>query len=135
MRALVYDTAFRTRADRKQTWGFGLLAVSAGIWLWIAAQLLLPFSAEHGGGSPDDCESRVFYSTREVGMKRTSTDYADAEGTRCAAERDWAGLLALLVLSLPVAVVGTVLYTSASTARRLSEHAAEVARLTEFPKG
>lgn len=130
MRALVYDTAFRARADRKLTWGFGLLAAAAGIWLWIAAQLLLPFTAES-----DECESRVFYTTHDVGMKWPYDDYADAEGTRCAAERDWAGLLALLVLSLPTAVAGTVLYTSASTARQLSEHAAEVARLAESAKG
>ncbi|MEU9377124.1 hypothetical protein AB0D94_25565 [Streptomyces sp. NPDC048255] len=133
MRALVYDTAFRGRARRRQTWGFGLLAFSAGIWLWIASQLLLPFT---GSGRHDDldCESRVFYTAHDD-RDRPYDDYADAEGTRCSAERDWAGLLALLLLSLPTAVVGTILYTSGSTAHRLSEHAAEVNRLTEFPQG
>ncbi|MEU9108237.1 hypothetical protein AB0D54_28690 [Streptomyces xanthophaeus] len=132
MRALVYDTAFRESARRKQAWGFCLLAAAAGIWLWIACQLLLPFSAD--GRDDANCESRVFY-TKHSERNRPYEDYAAAEGTRCDSERDWAGLLALLLLSLPTAVVGTVLYTSGSTGHRLSEHAAEVNRLTEFPQG
>ncbi|KJY28851.1 hypothetical protein VR44_24385 [Streptomyces katrae] len=129
MRALVYDNAFRGRARRRQAWGFCLLAASAGIWLWIAAQLVLPYSVT--GGDDSKCQSRVFY-TKETDRGRPYEGYADAEGTRCTAERDWAGLLALLLLSLPTAVVGTVLYTSGSTGHRLSEHAAEVNRLKEF---
>ncbi|MEW1635296.1 hypothetical protein AB0469_14575 [Streptomyces sp. NPDC093801] len=128
MKALVFDNAFRERARRKQAWGFSLLAASAGIWLWIAAQLLLPYSVT---GRDAECQSRVFY-TKEAERGRPYQGYADAEGTRCAAERDWAGLLALLLLSLPTAVVGTVLYTSGGTGHRLSEHAAEVNRLKEF---
>ncbi|MFG2984074.1 hypothetical protein ACGFYQ_22935 [Streptomyces sp. NPDC048258] len=125
MRALVYDTAFRARANRKQAWGFGLIAVASGIWLWLACQVLLPYSVEHGRNDRE-CASRVFYeSTRE--------SYADAEGTTCAMERDWADLLAVLLLSLPFAVVGTVLYTSGAADNRLSRHVAEVNRLTEFP--
>ncbi|WP_411101452.1 hypothetical protein [Streptomyces sp. cmx-4-9] len=133
MRALVYDTQFRERARRAQAWGFGLLAASAGIWLWTASQLLLPFTSSDSRDDVD-CESRVFYTAQDV-RGRPSRDYADAEGTLCSSQRDWAGLLALTLLSLPTAVVGTVLYTSGSTGHRLSEHAAEVRRLTESPQG
>ncbi|AZM87110.1 MULTISPECIES: hypothetical protein [Streptomyces] len=128
MRALVYDNAFRERARRKQAWGFFLLVASAGIWLWIAVQLLLPYPVT---GRDDECQSRVFY-TKQTDRGRPYEGYAEAEGTRCAAERDWAELLALLLLSLPTAVVGTVLYTSGSTGHQLSEHTAEVNRLKEF---
>ncbi|MEU9301677.1 hypothetical protein [Streptomyces sp. NPDC048269] len=125
MRALVYDTAFRARASHKQAWGFGLIAAASGIWLWLACQVLLPYSVEHGRNDRE-CASRVFYeSTRE--------SYAEAEGTSCAMERDWADLLAVLLFSLPLAVVGTVLYTSGATDNRLSRHVAEVNRLTQFP--
>ncbi|MFB7467798.1 hypothetical protein ACFCZ1_30640 [Streptomyces sp. NPDC056224] len=124
MRALVYDTAFRARASRKQTWGFGLIAAASGIWLWLACQLLLPYTVGHD----QECTSRVFYES-------TRGSYANAEGTTCAMERDWADLLAVLLLSLPCAVVGTVLYTSGSADNRLSRHMAEVNRLTEFPQG
>lgn len=129
MRALVYDSAFRGRAGRQQAWGFGLITAAACIWLWVAAQLLLPFTVDY-----DECESRVFYTTKDVGMKYAYEDYADAEGTSCAAQRDLAGLLALLLLSMPTAVAGTFLYTS-GRARRLSEHAAEMARLAESREG
>ncbi|MEV7541204.1 hypothetical protein [Streptomyces sp. NPDC089915] len=129
MKALVYDNSFRERARRQQVWGFCLLAASVGVWIWIAAQLLLPYSVTGREGA--DCQSRVFY-TEENERGRPYEGYADAAGARCATERDWAELLALLLLSLPTAVVGTVLYTSGSTGHRLSEHAAEVNRLKEF---
>ncbi|RSS56250.1 hypothetical protein EF912_14445 [Streptomyces sp. WAC07061] len=128
MRALVYDNAFRERARRKQAWGFFLLVASAGIWLWIAVQLLLPYPVAE---RDDECQSRVFY-TKKTDRGRPYEGYAEAEGTRCAAERDWAEFLTVLLLSLPTAVVGTVLYTSGGTGHRLSEHAAEVNRLKEF---
>lgn len=127
MSALVYDRDFREKAARRLAWGFGLLAVAAGIWLWVAAQLLLPFA----GPSDQDCKSRVFY---DAGDGRGRETYNGAEGGPCSAERDWADLLALTLLSLPVAVVGTVLYTSSSTATRLSAHAAEMARLEDSAK-
>ncbi|MFD7258457.1 hypothetical protein [Streptomyces sp. NPDC059874] len=130
-RALVYDTAFRARAARKQAWGFGLLAAAAAVWLWIGAQLLLPFTP--ADDDDNKCESRVFYSDED--RRGRSLSYVEAEGEACDDERDTAVLLALLLLSLPFAVVGTVLYTSGSTEDRLSHHAAEVQRLTEHPYG
>ncbi|MEV7525072.1 hypothetical protein [Streptomyces sp. NPDC091371] len=130
-RALVYDTAFRARATRKMTWGFGLLAAAAAVWLWLAAQLLLPFTP--AGDDDNDCESRVFYG--EEDRRGRPSSYVEAEGKACDTERDPAELLALLLLSLPFAVVGTVLYTAGRTEDRLSYHAAEVQRLTEFSQG
>ncbi|MFD3802371.1 hypothetical protein ACFWSF_14085 [Streptomyces sp. NPDC058611] len=127
MSALVYDRDFREKAARRLAWGFGLLAAASGVWLWVAAQLLLPFA----GPSDQDCESRVFY---DAGDGRQPETYAEAEGGSCEAERDLGGLLALTLLSLPFAVVGTVLYTSSSTATRLSAHAAELARLEDSTK-
>ncbi|MBT2406627.1 MULTISPECIES: hypothetical protein [unclassified Streptomyces] len=122
--ALIYDKAFRDRADRRQTWGVFLLLVALGIWLWVAYQLLAPFSIS--GTSHDlDCGSRVFYDAGESGRK----SYAEAEGQRCAAERDLADPLALLLLALPFAVGGAFQYASGTFALRMSEHAAEVARL------
>lgn len=127
----MYDAAFRERAGRRQAWGFGLLAAAAGIWLWVAAQLVLPFHPGHD--DDNDCQSRVFYADEDRRGRQLS--YAEAEGESCDRERDPAGLLALVVLSLPFAVTGTVLYTSAATGIRQSEHAAEMARLAEHPHG
>ncbi|MBT2457343.1 hypothetical protein [Streptomyces sp. ISL-86] len=124
--ALIYDKAFRDRADRRQTWGVFLLLVALGIWLWVAYQLLAPFSITRSGTSHDlDCGSRVFYDAGESGRE----SYAEAEGERCAAERDLADPLALLLLALPFAVGGAFQYASGTFALRMSEHAAEVARL------
>lgn len=132
MRALVYDTAFRERAARKQAWGFGLLSVAVATWFWVAWQLLVPYSAEYGGNQ-NTCASRVFYDAETKSGKWLP--YADVEGEACAAKRDFAGLLASVLASFPLAVIGTILYTSGSAAVRQSEHAAEVTRLTEFPQG
>ncbi|WP_329380955.1 hypothetical protein OG625_16205 [Streptomyces sp. NBC_01351] len=130
-RALVYDTAFRARATRKMTWGFGLLAAAAAVWLWIGAQLLLPFTP--ADDDDNDCESRVFYEDED--RRGRSLSYVQAEGKACDEERDVAVLLALALLSLPFAAVGTVLYTSGRTEDSLSYHASEVKRLTEHPYG
>lgn len=44
-------------------------------------------------------------------------------GDYCAAERDWPEALAVLGLSVPVALVGTALFTTGSVSRRMSGHA------------
>lgn len=124
--ALMYDKAFRDRADRRQTWGVFMLLVAVGIWLWVAYQLLAPFTLNRGGSYKVDCGSRVFYETGESSGKHS---YASVEGDRCAAERDLADPLALLLLSLPFATGGVFQYASGTFALRMSEHTAEVARL------
>ncbi|MER5935074.1 hypothetical protein [Streptomyces sp. NPDC002054] len=111
-------------------WGLGLLAVAAVVWLWVVHQLVAPFTVERSSGRELECASRVFYDAGEAGQKRF---YSDVEGTLCAAERDTADLLALVVLSLPFAAVGTTLYASGATSARLSEHTAELARLEALP--
>lgn len=121
MRSLTYDIEFRRRAKRAQAWGFGLLSAAALLWLWFGILLLTPYEME-SERSFRDCESRFFteYGTANEGA---------ANGTSCAAERDWPELLGVLGLSVPVSVVGAVLYTGGSVSNRMSEHAAEVARL------
>ncbi|MCX4776416.1 hypothetical protein [Streptomyces sp. NBC_01264] len=135
MRAIKYDQAFRERARRKQAWGLALIAGASLVWIWLAYQLLFPFSVDLPAGKEQECQSRVFFYSGDEGSRMTPDDYLGAEGKRCDAARDLGGLLAALVLSLPLAVGGTVLSTSAGTADRLSRHAAEVARLTAHPEG
>lgn len=114
MRSLTYDIEFRARARRAEAWGFVLLGVAGLLWVWFAVLLLMPFENERGY----DCDGQLF-------SERTRT------GRWCEAERDWPELLGVLGLSVPVSVVGAVLHTSGSTRNRMSEHAAEVARLNE----
>lgn len=122
MRALRYDLAFRARARRTQTWGFALLSAAALLWVWFGVLLLLPYTLERAYGEDRKCESRLL----------TDRGTADKGGDdTCESERDWPELLGVLGLSVPVAVVGTALYISGSVSHRLSEHAAEVARLSQ----
>ncbi|MCP3819202.1 hypothetical protein NLX86_14125 [Streptomyces sp. A3M-1-3] len=123
MRSLAYDIEFRRRAKRAQAWGFGLLSAAALLWLWVGILLLTPYEVGGERYSSRDCESRFFteYGTANEGA---------VNGTSCAAERDWPELLGVLALSVPVSVVGAVLYTGGSVSNRMSEHAAEIERLS-----
>ncbi|MEU0082989.1 hypothetical protein [Streptomyces sp. NPDC006274] len=122
MRSLQYDMAFRARARRTQTWGFALLSAAAMLWVWFGALLLLPYTVERPYSDERECESRLLTD------RGTANEGGD---DTCASERDWPELLAVLGLSVPVAVVGTALWTSGSVSHRLSEHAAEIARLSQ----
>ncbi|MFD3530325.1 hypothetical protein [Streptomyces sp. NPDC058664] len=114
MSSLVYDNAFRARARRTQAWGLGLLAVAVLMWIWLAVLLFTPYeTAEH---------------SRECTSRFTSENLHNSD-SRCVNERDWPELLAVLGASVPVAVIGGVLYTSGSVSHRMAEHLAEVTRL------
>ncbi|MET9962027.1 hypothetical protein ABZ128_23740 [Streptomyces sp. NPDC006326] len=125
-----YETAFRARAERRRTLGFGLLLAASGIWLWLAYQLFVPFTIEYGRNDTD-CASRVFYDDGDTGR----VSYADAEGERCAGARDWAELLGMLLVSVPLAAGGVHQYASGSIAMTLRRHEDETARLRALPKG
>lgn len=115
--------AFRARAKRTQTWGFGLLSVAALLWVWFGALLLFPYTLESGYGEERECESRL--------LTERGTANEGGEDMTCESERDWPELLAILGLSVPVAVVGTSLWTSGGNSHRMSEHVAEMARLSQ----
>ncbi|WP_330300235.1 hypothetical protein [Streptomyces sp. NBC_00503] len=102
------------------------MAAAALIWLWIAYLLIFPFSTGQGANSkPVECESRDFH---QDGRKYAVSYRADA-GERCDAERDWAPILAGLLLSLPLAALGTGLYATGTSATRTVAYATEIARL------
>lgn len=121
MRSLMYDIDFRARAKRTRAWGFGLLSLAALLWVWFGVLLLTPYDA----GYRSNCEARLFTD------RSTANEGAYAGENRCTAERDWPELLGVLGLSVPVSVVGAVLFTSGSVGNRMAEHLAEVTRLTE----
>ncbi|MER6099708.1 hypothetical protein ABT154_28410 [Streptomyces sp. NPDC001728] len=115
MRSLAYDNDFRARARRTQGWGLGLLALAGLLWIWLAVLLFTPYEAgEH--------------RSRECTARFTSENLHNGNSA-CVNERDWPELLAILGGSVPLAVVGAVLYTSGSVSHRMAEHLAEVTRL------
>ncbi|GGS33080.1 MULTISPECIES: hypothetical protein [Streptomyces] len=127
MRSRDYDLEFRDRAARIRTWGVGLLVVAGLLWSWCAVLLMTEYEVETRAGSTRECAARLFTDGG------TANDGAGA-GDYCAAERDWPEALAVLGLSIPVALVGTALFTTGSVSRRMSAHAQamrELDRLTE----
>ncbi|GAB2983077.1 hypothetical protein GCM10023080_056560 [Streptomyces pseudoechinosporeus] len=52
-------------------------------------------------------------------------------GDWCASERDWPETVAVLALSVPVSIVGAILFTTGTVSVRVSEHAEDIARLRE----
>lgn len=124
--AVAYDRDFRVRGLRAQGWGRGLLAVAALIWLWMGYLLVVPFSIDRGPNLKSvECESRVFHQDNRL----YAVSYAKDAGERCDAERDWASIAIGLLLSLPLATLGTGLYVSGGSAVRTAGYAAEIARL------
>ncbi|MEU0227000.1 hypothetical protein ABZ177_21890 [Streptomyces sp. NPDC006284] len=121
----VFDTRFRERGRRTMSWGFGLLAVAALLWGWCAVLLTTPYEVDRAHfARAVECEPRL------------STDDGTAnEGPSkdpCGDARDWPEALALLGLSVPVSVAGAALLTYGLLGVRVSEHAAELARLHEL---
>ncbi|MEV6784317.1 hypothetical protein [Streptomyces sp. NPDC051098] len=119
MRSLPYDIEFRGRARRVQGWGVGLFALSGLLWVWFGVLLLTPYDLD---GRNHECEARLF-------TDRSTANEGLGNGSSCPAERDWPELVAVLGLSVPVSVVGAVLFTSGTVSNRMSEHLAEVTRL------
>ncbi|MFA7764705.1 hypothetical protein [Streptomyces sp. NRRL S-448] len=127
----VYDRDFLERATHKQSLGVCLLIATGGIWLWIAYLLLVPFTlgnGTNGHSNGRECASRVLYGAGESGDKRT---YVDLEGEGCAAERDVADSLALLLVALPFATIGLFHYTAGTLSLQIAQHASERIRLAK----
>ncbi|MEU0371412.1 hypothetical protein ABZ070_14325 [Streptomyces sp. NPDC006283] len=123
MRSDVYDMNFRIRSRRIQGWGVALLAIAAVLWAWCGVLLAAPYEAERAYLDPTECEARLTteWGTVNNGKRRSP----------CGNERDWPEAVAVLGLSVPVAVVGAMLFTSGAVRTRMSEHAAEIARLND----
>ncbi|MFJ7158381.1 hypothetical protein ACIQUQ_26055 [Streptomyces sp. NPDC101118] len=121
---LAFADAFRDRSGRRQAWGLGLLSLAFLSWLWLAYRLFVPYEAVYDREDVE-CPARV-------ALDRTDLGPGPAEA--CRLQRDTTELLGVLVVSLPFAVTGTVLYTSGGTAVRLSAHLMELERLKDVAR-
>ncbi|WP_406148553.1 hypothetical protein [Streptomyces sp. NBC_01012] len=110
-------------AGRQQSWGAGLLVVSAALFLWLGYLLLIPFSVPHYNDEVA-CDAPVFYDSE-------SSSYSQGAGDLCSAQRDWPELLGIGVLAVPPAVAGAALVTSGSARKRASAHVFRVLELQE----
>ncbi|AQS71332.1 hypothetical protein B1H29_34580 [Streptomyces pactum] len=116
---------FRERSRRTTGLGFGLLAVATLLWVWCGVLLTTPYEIDRAYSTdPVECEARLFTDD--------GTANEGASQDPCGDERDWPEALALLGLSVPVSVAGGVLLTTGLLGARVSEHAAELARLREL---
>ncbi|MFD8519932.1 hypothetical protein ACFV2D_07930 [Streptomyces capillispiralis] len=111
---------FAESSARLRKWGVILLALSGGLWLWFAVLLFTPYTVDQPRGGSADCESRFFTDRREANALA-------ADGSRCAAERDWPELLAVLGASIPTSLAGTALFTTGAVSLRLNRHVSAVA--------
>ncbi|WMX43846.1 hypothetical protein [Streptomyces roseicoloratus] len=117
MRSRVYDLDFRDKARRVGAWGATLLAVATMLWIWCVLLLITPYQAESvSGRSTHDCKPRLL---TESGTANDGLQNGDT----CANERDWPEAVLILGLSVPVAVVGTTLFTIGTVSSRMSAHA------------
>ncbi|MBM7055063.1 MULTISPECIES: hypothetical protein [Streptomyces] len=127
MRSREYDLEFREKSARIRDWGACLLILAGLLWGWCAVLLLTDYEVEPRYSSTKECEARLFTEGGTANEGVGAQDY-------CANERDWPEALAVLGLSIPVALVGTALVTAGSVSRRMSGHAQamrELDRLAE----
>ncbi|MFE2021421.1 hypothetical protein ACFW9O_25580 [Streptomyces sp. NPDC059499] len=101
-------------AGRQQSWGVGLMTVSAALFLWLGYLLSMPFTV-HDYQDEIACEAPLFYESE-------STSYSEGTPRLCSVERDWPDLLAIGFLAVPPAVAGAALFTSGSARKRSSAH-------------
>ncbi|MFH8620118.1 hypothetical protein ACH4E8_34255 [Streptomyces sp. NPDC017979] len=120
MQSREFDRDFRDTAERTRLRGLGLLVLAGLLWAWCAVLLLTPYEAERefarfGRDTPEECGARLLtdQSTANDGIRK---------GDYCQAERDWPEAVAVLGLSLPVSIAGTVLFTTGFVSRRMSAH-------------
>ncbi|MFE0648344.1 hypothetical protein ACFVZH_07125 [Streptomyces sp. NPDC059534] len=111
MRSLALDNEFRARARRTQGWGVGLLAVAGLLWVWFGVLLLTPYEPADGSNT---CPTLL------------TSEYLHDKA--CEEARDWPELVGVIGASVPLAVIGAVLFTSGSVSHRMAEHLAEAPR-------
>lgn len=105
-------------AGRQQSWGAGLMTVSAALFFWLGYLLLIPFTVQEQWSTEEiACEAPVFYDSE-------STPYSQGAGKLCSMERDWPELVAIGFLAVPPAVAGAALFTSGSARRCRSPRSA-----------
>ncbi|MFH8396123.1 MULTISPECIES: hypothetical protein [Streptomyces] len=115
MRSREYDLEFRQQSTRIRNWGAGLLLLSALLWGWCAILLLTDYTVETRSGRTAECEARLLTEGGTANEGLWKGDY-------CQDERDWPEALLVLGLSVPVALVGTALFTTGQVSRRMSGH-------------
>lgn len=115
-----FEQEFAAGAQKRRNWGGALLFVAGIIWIVLAYQLMAPFhyGDREDSSSNNKCQSVLFYEGDDLTWQEATWD-------GCRAERRWPEMLGWLGLSVPLSVVGAVLYTSGSTSLRMREYLAE----------
>jgi hypothetical protein len=116
---------FDRSAGRQQSWGAGLMTVSAALFLWLGYLLLIPYTAQAQWSSKEiACEAPVYYDSE-------SSSYSQGAGKLCSMERDWPELVGIGFLAVPPAVAGAALLTSGSARKRASAHVFRILEMQE----
>ncbi|MER5553620.1 hypothetical protein ABT001_18450 [Streptomyces sp. NPDC002793] len=117
-------------AGRQQSWGAGLMVISAALFLWLGYLLLVPFTVQDGVFDEVACEAPLFHDSADTTDDK-DTPYSEDVHRLCAVERDWPELLGIGILAVPPAVAGAALFTSGSARKRASAHVFRVLEMQE----
>ncbi|MGW0905733.1 hypothetical protein [Streptomyces sp. NPDC002853] len=114
-----FEQEFAAGAEKRRIGGGVLFFAAAVIWAVLAWQLMVPFGdGDDDSSSSRTCQSVLFY-------EGDAPTWHDSTWEDCRAQRRWPEMLAWLGLSVPLSVVGAVLYSSGSTSLRMREYMAE----------
>ncbi|MFI6092999.1 hypothetical protein [Streptomyces sp. NPDC051218] len=117
MHPLAVEQNFRTRANRLQGWGLGLLACASLLWLYAAWQVFTSYDSTY---NQVDCPAPVNAEPRDLYYEGPAG--AHTEALQCASDRSWPQPLAALVVSVPLTAIGSGLLTAGYVSIRLRNH-------------
>ncbi|MFH8371156.1 hypothetical protein [Streptomyces sp. NPDC018031] len=112
MSAADFDKQFREQANQQRQWGLRVLAAGAVLWGWFAYLVMFPYDIEHGSGPDIECDALLF---------------GDGPTELCAEHRPWWEALAVLGVSIPVTILGAVLYVIAVASLNASRYRRDMA--------
>lgn len=114
-----FEQDFTAAAEKRRIGGAVLFLAAGVIWAVLAWQLMAPFSdGDDDSSSSRECQSVLFY-------EGDAPTWHDSTWEDCRAQRRWPEMLGWLGLSVPLSVVGAVLYTGGTTSLRMREYIAQ----------
>ncbi|MFC0602887.1 hypothetical protein [Streptomyces palmae] len=107
--------------DQARNWrlfglGIGLLSAALILWVWSAVLLVKPYRVEvPSSGDTKTCEAPLFAGHDEVEVWKKGTALIEA----CEEARRWPRIVVIVGASVPVSVIGAILFTAGGLGLRL----------------
>ncbi|OWA11150.1 hypothetical protein B9W68_15060 [Streptomyces sp. CS227] len=127
MHPAAVERDFRAQSNRLVGWGWFLLVVAFLAWGWAAWQVFVPHGAD---GTSETCAPPAVADRPDPYSSGTATSDEERHERDCAAARDWATPVTLLVVSVPAFAAGSGLFAAGWAMDRARRLTADLERAT-----